>query len=300
MRLLDERFGEDLYRAGFRIYTSLDLEMQAIADSALKAQLTFLETVPDYQHMPYEGVFWDMERERVIGSAARGCRGVLELFIDAEMQDPSSGKPRFFEVTFGRPYAGEITDDVLALREVIIGEGAGEVRLLGRIDRVDVAEADGEKLALAVDYKTGSPPPCGQILKHISLQIPIYMMALQNSGSRPAGGAYYCLKDNPEKFGKFGGGNLFVGSGTDLKEHFGVSRRRETGMFGDDELAETLDQIRGKISEYASGIRSGEFYPSVLARDEAGCQYCAFSGICRKDDSKTLRMGASDAEVHDA
>ena len=54
-RLLDERFGEDLYRAGFRIYTSLDLEMQAIADSALKAQLTFLETVPDYQHMTYEG-----------------------------------------------------------------------------------------------------------------------------------------------------------------------------------------------------------------------------------------------------
>ncbi len=53
-RLLDERFGDDLYRAGFRIYTSLDLDMQAIADSALKAQLTFLESVPDYEYTTYE------------------------------------------------------------------------------------------------------------------------------------------------------------------------------------------------------------------------------------------------------
>jgi penicillin-binding protein 1A len=53
--MLDDRFGADLYRAGFRIYTTLDLEMQAIADSALKAQLAFLESaVPDYEHMTYE------------------------------------------------------------------------------------------------------------------------------------------------------------------------------------------------------------------------------------------------------
>ena len=53
-RTLDERFGEDLYRAGFRIHTTLDLEMQAVADSAIKAQLTLLESVPDYEHMTYE------------------------------------------------------------------------------------------------------------------------------------------------------------------------------------------------------------------------------------------------------
>jgi penicillin-binding protein 1A len=54
-RMMDDRFGGDLYRAGFRIYTTLDLEMQSIADSALKAQLTFLENnVEDYEHMTYE------------------------------------------------------------------------------------------------------------------------------------------------------------------------------------------------------------------------------------------------------
>ena len=53
-RMMDDRFGQDLYRGGFRIYTTLDLEMQAIADSALKAQLTLLETVESYEHMTYE------------------------------------------------------------------------------------------------------------------------------------------------------------------------------------------------------------------------------------------------------
>jgi penicillin-binding protein 1A len=53
-QMMDDRFGEDLYRAGFHIFTTLDLEMQAIADSALKAQLTLLESVPDYEHMTYE------------------------------------------------------------------------------------------------------------------------------------------------------------------------------------------------------------------------------------------------------
>ena len=53
-RMMDGRFGQDLYRSGFKIYTTLDLEMQAIADSALKAQLALLETVEGYEHMTYE------------------------------------------------------------------------------------------------------------------------------------------------------------------------------------------------------------------------------------------------------
>jgi len=53
-QMMDDRFGSDLYQAGFHIYTTLDLEMQAIADSALRAQLTLLESVPDYEHMTYE------------------------------------------------------------------------------------------------------------------------------------------------------------------------------------------------------------------------------------------------------
>ncbi|MGH7545166.1 MAG: penicillin-binding protein 1A [Gemmatimonadota bacterium] len=55
-QLLDARYGSDLYRAGLRIYTGIDLELQAIADSALHAQLVVMEGVPEYPHPTYEGV----------------------------------------------------------------------------------------------------------------------------------------------------------------------------------------------------------------------------------------------------
>ena len=40
---LDARFGADLYRSGFRIYTTLDLDMQLAAERALEAQLETIE-----------------------------------------------------------------------------------------------------------------------------------------------------------------------------------------------------------------------------------------------------------------
>jgi penicillin-binding protein 1A len=40
---LQARFGEDLYRKGLRIYTTLDLDMQLAAERALEAQLTAIE-----------------------------------------------------------------------------------------------------------------------------------------------------------------------------------------------------------------------------------------------------------------
>ena len=41
---LDARFGSDLYRAGFRIYTTLDLDTQQAAERALEARLEAIES----------------------------------------------------------------------------------------------------------------------------------------------------------------------------------------------------------------------------------------------------------------
>jgi penicillin-binding protein 1A len=41
---LDARFGDDLYTQGYRIYTTLDLDMQQAAERALEAQLTAVES----------------------------------------------------------------------------------------------------------------------------------------------------------------------------------------------------------------------------------------------------------------
>ena len=52
---LDARFGQDLYRAGLRIYTTLDLEMQQAAERALEARLEAIESGADgkFAHPTY-------------------------------------------------------------------------------------------------------------------------------------------------------------------------------------------------------------------------------------------------------
>ena len=52
---LDARFGQDLYRAGLRIYTTLDLEMQQAAERALEARLEAIESGADgkFPHPTY-------------------------------------------------------------------------------------------------------------------------------------------------------------------------------------------------------------------------------------------------------
>jgi penicillin-binding protein 1A len=44
---LDARFGQDLYRSGYRIYTTLDLDMQQAAERALEARLEAIESGAD-------------------------------------------------------------------------------------------------------------------------------------------------------------------------------------------------------------------------------------------------------------
>ena len=55
-RQLDARFGSDLYRSGYRIYTTLDLDTQQAAERALEARLEAIESGADgkYEHPTYQ------------------------------------------------------------------------------------------------------------------------------------------------------------------------------------------------------------------------------------------------------
>ena len=51
---LFERYGMDIYERGFRVYTTLDPEVQAAADSALLAQLEWVDRHPAYSGVTFE------------------------------------------------------------------------------------------------------------------------------------------------------------------------------------------------------------------------------------------------------
>ena len=52
-QILDDRFGGQLYRAGFRVYTTLNLDMQRAANLAMQRGLDAIEEQPGYEHDRY-------------------------------------------------------------------------------------------------------------------------------------------------------------------------------------------------------------------------------------------------------
>jgi hypothetical protein len=70
------------------------------------------------------------------------------------------------------------------------------MRLRGRIDRIDVATDNGEKVWRVVDYKSGEPPQPRHFRRGVALQTPLYMKALAaKEGVRVDIGRYRSLKD---------------------------------------------------------------------------------------------------------
>jgi len=270
-----------------RILTRFYLERRKSGTTSLTAKddpdkvLDHIRTVAEdeFRRLPYEGVFWEAECEKMLGGGSR--KGILPMFVESEMADTSLCKPCYFEVVFGRSRYDEPADTTLSLPELVVSNGCEQIRIAGRIDRVDVCEDEG--VAVVFDYKTGAAPDVSDIQKGLSLQLPIYMLALsQHSEFEVIGGGYYQLKDDPEKFGKMN----FFGDGERLKSYCGVGSRVRKGMLSQDELAEFLDLTRERIRQYVSDIRNGRFNVTTLDPSEAGCRYCSFRSVCRRDEAE--------------
>jgi penicillin-binding protein 1A len=83
---LDSRFGSDLYRAGLRVYTTLDIDMQRAAQAAMDSGWARIERSPGYRHPKYADVIANKERQR--GNETSYLQG---MFI---AMDPTTGDVR--------------------------------------------------------------------------------------------------------------------------------------------------------------------------------------------------------------
>ncbi len=144
------------------------------------------------------------ERERLFGIGGKEKESILYKFLEKEIEQTDSFKPKFFEVSFGRTYRDE-TDSLISREEPIKISG---IKLAGKIDRIEVDEE--EKKFNIVDYKLGyTKPTKNDFADGIALQLPIYMKAAQLLLNDKYGGNYesgkmfiYSLKYDEEKFGK--------------------------------------------------------------------------------------------------
>lgn len=200
------------------------------------------------------------------------------LLYELEIQKDSSAEdvvPAYFELSFGRmkPVARDpdSKDQPLELtRSTFVGEE--RMKISGQIDRVDQAR---DKTLVAYDYKLSTASTMDDIKTGRSLQIPIYLEALEKLilPDHPlAGGGYYVIR----------GGNDRRNKGLhrlDAIRYTGINSRAGSVITEDEWLQIRSDTIR-KVWEFLDQMRAGAFVVNP-AEKEKTCRFCDFTAVCR-------------------
>jgi len=136
--------------------------------------------------------------EFIINSAGK----VLEdcVLAVAQMVRAGNFRPRLSEVSFGR--VGDARE-TLGNYEIVLPDKR-VLSLDGKIDRLDFADIDGEKIALIFDYKRRDTSFSWSEFSHgLDMQLPIYMLAVRNAagpGTKNVAGAFYMpIEVSPRK-----------------------------------------------------------------------------------------------------
>jgi len=238
--------------------------------------------------------------------------GYLEdcVLAIAQMVRAGSFRPKQSEVSFGRD------DSILGEFELTLPDG----RLLsldGKIDRLDIAEVDGDKAAIIFDYKRKPGSfSWSEFFYGLDMQLPIYMLALCNaskSETRNAIGAFYMpveikieksdLSDLTSKAKKFThkANGIFNGQ---IFQHLDKNASKESefynfyvkkdgepygnyekrGALRPSDFKKVLTFTERKIIELVKEILSGNInvWPYRIGTESA-CRYCKYKPLCKFD-----------------
>lgn len=208
---------------------------------------------------------------------AEELRGDLRRWLASERADPRATEfsEGAYEVRFGYRGSGD-GDPKLSTEEPLkIIAGGAELRIAGKIDRLDWAEGKGFRV---VDYKGGTPPSefkdGARLLGGRALQLPLYsLVAAELLGMEPSdGSAEYQYATRRGSY----------------------ERRRFTGEAMADRR-EKVDQLLGGI---ANAVNAGEFQRSP--KESRMCDWCDFNPVCptarwqqierKSDDDVAVRL----------
>jgi len=190
---------------------------------------------------------------------AERLRRALRRYLDHEARCGSAWEPVAFELGFGM---GEEDEPALEL-------GGGEVRLRGRIDRVEI-DPTGDWAAVR-DYKTSGSPKhqAAHWTDEDQLQAALYLRLVERAmDKRPAAALYQPLTGRLRPRGAFSGeaapqDGLFENDGQDPEAFEAM-----------------LDWAQDRALTLAREMRSGAL-PARPQRCGFGGRGCRFPGICR-------------------
>ncbi|MGB5531125.1 MAG: PD-(D/E)XK nuclease family protein, partial [Ignavibacteriaceae bacterium] len=211
------------------------------------------------------------EREKLLGINGRRTQSLLYKFLEEERKSAAGYVPSFFELSFGKVRHSEKFS-----KKFKEGVETGNVKLKGKIDRVDINEE--EKTLKVIDYKLGGTKPSAEDLSTgISLQLPLYLFAAKElikkeleQEYKPAGAEIFSLNNDEKDFGR---------------KSINLKPRRKKAESPEVEIAAAEEVIKvclEMVNKFAEDIAQGKFHLSTLKNREAKvCRFCDFKRICR-------------------
>ena len=199
------------------------------------------------------------------------------LLYELEMQEKTATHevvPAYFEVGFGMKAGtrdpGSSVEPLELTRSTFVGEET--IKVSGQIDRVDVSS---DKTLVAYDYKLSTGSSIDDIRSGRSLQLPIYLEALERlilPDHTIAGGGYYVIRGGNERRNK----GLHRASAL---QYSGISGRVGSVM-ADDDWQRIRNEVIAKIWDFLDHMRAGQFSVNPSEKQKT-CRFCDFAAVCR-------------------
>jgi ATP-dependent helicase/DNAse subunit B len=211
------------------------------------------------------------------------------LLYELDMQEKAAAHgvvPAYFEVGFGMKSGTRDPDSSVQPLELTRATFVGEekMKVSGQIDRVDIAS---DNTLIAYDYKLSTGSSKDDITSGRSLQLPIYLEALERLilPDHPiAGGGYYVIRGGIERRNK----GLHRASAL---QYSGIGGRAGA-VIADEEWQQIRDDVIAKIWDFLDHLRAGDFSVRPSERDKT-CRFCDFAAVCRYDRYRIDRKNRS-------
>jgi hypothetical protein len=219
---------------------------------------------------------WELEGKRLHRSAAK-YRGHWDKFLDPWRKEKAVLDPQLLEADFGLPAAGpqvQAPAPVEGVAPLVITVGGVEVRVGGRIDRVDVAELPDGLGFWVIDYKTGRAAnyTAADLTRFEKLQLPLYALAVEKvffptRKARPLGLAYWLVTDTGPK-------------------PVLPSKQPLAWLADAKKWATFRGQLEAWVALVVGRIRAGRF--PLAPRSDTCTERCAFGQVCRISQSRNV------------
>ena len=230
-----------------------------------------------FKTLPYDDILWTIEIEKYFGNEDRP--GLWSTFLEVEKEnfDATDFLPAKFETSFGHLSSDSVQ---MGNPPLILYDQDRLIKIYGKIDRIDI-NSDGK--FSVIDYKTGAGAlgiNLAQIIKGESLQLPIYIAAVEKILSKEkrelfaVAGIYYQVQDGYNCRKK----PVFV----DLSVSHQIRSAKDSVLPNpkyteDGEVLSFSDVIKTSLDhviDYVQGIAFGNFRHTFHPKNEKCATYC--------------------------